>query len=157
MLRIASILLFVPSLLAAQHSHQHGDTAFAAMQSRGKSAMGVDQYTSHHVFESLPDGGRIELQAAPGDTAGTHGIRAHMREIASLFAKGNFDVPGFVHAQKVDGTAIMRARHGSIHYVASDLPRGAQVRIITKDSAAIAAVHDFLAFQRREHRTGTKH
>ena len=37
------------------------DTSFAAMQARGETVMGVDQYTSAHVFEDLPDGGRIIL------------------------------------------------------------------------------------------------
>jgi len=31
------------------------------MQSRGAHVMGVDQYTSAHVFEDLPDGGRVVL------------------------------------------------------------------------------------------------
>ncbi|MGH7503075.1 MAG: hypothetical protein ACREL7_15215 [Longimicrobiales bacterium] len=43
---------------------------FAAMQQRGHVAMGVDQYTSVHVFEELPDGGRIEFQTDVADTAG---------------------------------------------------------------------------------------
>src|SRR2546427_4413458 len=37
------------------------DSAYAAMQSRGKMVMGVNQYTSAHVFEDLPDGGRVVL------------------------------------------------------------------------------------------------
>jgi hypothetical protein len=39
-----------------------GDAKFVALQQRGESAMGVDQYTSQHVFEPLPDGGRIVLR-----------------------------------------------------------------------------------------------
>src|SRR5438552_18115560 len=35
------------------------DSAFAAMQSRGEMVMGVNQYTSAHVFEDLPTGGRL--------------------------------------------------------------------------------------------------
>jgi len=32
------------------------DADFAAMQERGQMVMGVDQYTSAHIFEDLPDG-----------------------------------------------------------------------------------------------------
>ena len=46
------------------------DSAFAALQERGKVAMGVDQYTSAHRFDDLADGGRIELQRDPADTVG---------------------------------------------------------------------------------------
>ena len=52
------------------------DTAFAAMQSRGQMAMGVDQYTSTHTFDALPDGGRIELLRDVADTLGIRQIRA---------------------------------------------------------------------------------
>lgn len=133
------------------------DSAFAALQTRGAIAMGVDQYTSSHIFEALPDGGRIVLQrnsAAAADAAGTATIRAHMRDIARRFVAGDFSIPGMVHAREVPGTAVMAARRASIRYVADTLPRGAQVRIVTTDSTALSAVHSFLDFQRRDHRAG---
>jgi hypothetical protein len=128
------------------------DSAFAALQDRGATAMGVDQYTSSHVFESLPDGGRIVLQRDSADSAGTVTIRAHMRDIARRFSGGDFSIPGMVHSMEVPGTAVMAARRASIRYVADTLPRGAQVRVLTTDSTALSAVHEFLEFQRRDHR-----
>lgn len=128
------------------------DSAFAALQQRGAEAMGVDQCTSSHVFEPLPDGGRIVLQRDSADSAGTETIRAHMRDIARRFSTGDFSIPGMVHAMEVPGTAVMAARRASIRYDADTLPRGAQVRISTTDSTALAAVHTFLDFQRRDHR-----
>ena len=72
--------------------------------------MGVNQYTSQHVFESLPTGGRIVLQRKEPDSAGEAAIRAHMRAIANAFTSGNFVVPGFVHAMsEVPGTRVMRS------------------------------------------------
>jgi hypothetical protein len=129
-----------------------GDTAFSALQARGKDAMGVDQYTSSHIFESLPDGGRIVLQRDSIDAEGTATIRAHMSDIASRFSKGDFTIPGTVHAREVPGTRMMAERASLITYVADTLPRGGQVRVTTTDSTAIAAVHAFLAFQRMDHR-----
>ena len=75
-----------------------------------------------------------------------------MSDIASRFSKGDFTIPGMVHAQEVPGTKVMAARAGQISYVADTLPRGGQVRVTTTDSAAIAAIHEFLAFQRMDHR-----
>ena len=137
-----------------EHGKPQPDSAFAALQDRGHQAMGVDQYTSTHVFEPLPDGGRIRLQRDSADAAGTARIRAHMQDIATRFAAGDFAIPGFVHAQTVPGTAVMSALRDSIRYEVDTLPRGGEVRIITTDSSAIAAVHEFLAFQRMDHRTG---
>ena len=127
------------------------DTGFAAMQERGKAVMGVDQYTSSHVFEDLPNGGRIVLQRDAPDTAGTGAIRAHMATIAAAFAQGDFALPGTVHDQAVPGTAVMAARHALISYVADTLPRGGEVIIASSDSTAVAAIHEFLAFQRSAH------
>ena len=131
------------------------DSAFAAVQQRGAVAMGVDQYTSAHVFEPLPDGGRIVLQRDSVDPAGTATIRAHMEDIAVRFGRGDFSLPGFVHAQPVPGTAVMAARRSAIQYRADTLPRGGEVRIRSDDPAAIAAIHAFLAFQAQDHRAAS--
>lgn len=128
------------------------DSAFAALQARGASAMGVDQYTSSHIFESLPDGGRIVLQRDSVDPAGAEIIRAHMRDIATRFSAGDFTIPGMVHAQEVPGAAEMSARRDHIRYTLDTMPRGAQVRITTTDAGAVTAIHTFLAFQRMDHR-----
>jgi ketosteroid isomerase-like protein len=117
--------------------------------------MGVDQYTSQHVFEPLPDGGRIVLQRKESDSVGEAAIRAHMRQISRAFATGDFEVPGFVHASTdVPGTAAMRRLKAEINYTPRDLPRGAEVVISTRNPEAVAAIHEFLAFQRMDHRAG---
>ncbi|MEX2177223.1 MAG: hypothetical protein WD801_00840 [Gemmatimonadaceae bacterium] len=123
-----------------------------ALQERGKRAMGMDQSTSTHKFEALPDGGRIELQRSVDDTAGVAQIRRHLREIAKAFAAGDFSTPGFVHAQEVPGTTVMAANRAAITYVYGELSRGGEVRIVTTDPDALAAIHDFLSFQRKDHR-----
>ena len=131
-----------------------GDSAFAGVQARGGVAMGVNQYTSRHVFEPLPDGGRIALQREAADSEGAAQIRRHMHEIAGRFAAGDFALPGFVHARVVPGTEIMAARRTAIAYAVDTLPRGAALRIRSADSAAVRAIHEFLAFQRHDHRAG---
>ena len=118
--------------------------------------MGVDQYTSAHQFEPLPDGGRIELQREADDTAGATAIRAHLRDIARAFGTGDFSTPEFVHMQTVPGTRVMAAKRAAITYVVVDLPRGGEVRITTRDPEALAAIHEFLSFQRDDHRVAGK-
>ena len=131
------------------------DSAFAALQQRGETAMRVDQYTSQHVFEPLPDGGRIVLQRKEKDPGGEQTIRAHMRTIAAAFSRGDFALPGFVHAMTdVPGTATMKRLHDEVTYTPRDIAGGGEVRISTKNAEAIAAIHDFLAFQRMDHRAG---
>jgi hypothetical protein len=139
---LALLWTFVHPLAGQSRDHDGPSTAdsgFAQMQSRGKLAMGVDQYTSTHRFDDLPDGGRIELQRDSSDTAGVRTIREHLSGIARQFAEGNFDNPAFVHAGNVPGSDIMRAKRSVIRYRFHPLPGG------------VAAIHQFLAYQRREH------
>lgn len=138
-------------LLAAPLGAQTRDTSYKAMQARGQMAMGVDQNASHHVFDDLPDGGRIELQADSADATAIAAIRAHLATIASAFQAGNFSTPDFVHAGKVPGTDVMAAKRSAITYAFAALPRGGEVRIRTHDVEALHAVHQFLAYQRQEH------
>jgi hypothetical protein len=141
----------------ARRAAAASDTAFAGVQARGAVAMGVDQFTSTHLFTPLRDGGTIELQRDTVDSAGVEEIRRHMRTIAEAFGQGDFSLPGMVHAQEVPGTAVMRARRAVIRYEAQDLPRGALVRLTTADATALRAIHDFLAFQRSDHHAGMRH
>ena len=135
----------------AASTHQ-SDSAFAVVQARGETVMGVDQYTSTHAFEDLPDGGRIILDRdSRADSAGVTRIRRHMRDITAAFEAGDFTKPFQVHVGAVPGTSVMAARRSAISYREVDRPRGAEVRIRTTDPAAIAAVHEFLAFQRGAH------
>jgi hypothetical protein len=122
------------------------------MQARGKHVMGVNQYTSAHVFEDLPDGGRVVLERGDSaDSTAIQAIRAHLRDIASAFRAGDFAKPFEVHAQTVPGTAVMTARRAAIRYEVIDRPRGGEVRMRSADLAVVAAIHEFLAFQRGAH------
>jgi hypothetical protein len=141
----------------ARRAAAAADAGFAATQARGGVAMEVDQYTSTHLFQPLPDGGRIELQRDVPDSAGRARILAHMGLIAEAFAAGDFRLPGFVHAREVPGTRMMAVEREKISYAVESLPRGAAVRLRTSDSAAVEAIHRFLAFQRMDHRAGPHH
>jgi hypothetical protein len=132
------------------------DSGFAGMQQRGRVVMGVDQYTSRHVFEPLPDGGRIELQRSVDDSGGAAQIRRHMEVIARRFAAGDFRLPGVVHARDVPGTGVMAAKRSAITYAVESLPRGAAVRVHSEDPDAVRAIHAFLAFQRQDHHASAR-
>jgi len=127
------------------------DTSFASMQERGKMAMGVDQTTSTHTFEALPDGGRIELLRDVDDSLGIAQIRAHLRLIEHAFQAGDFSTPQFVHMQEMPGTTTMARKRDVIAYSYHELPRGGEVVIKTTDAEALAAIHAFMEAQRAGH------
>jgi len=127
------------------------DSSFAAMQKRGAMVMGVDQYTSRHTFDLLPDGGRISLVRDAQDSAGVRTIRAHMQDIARSFAAGDFAHAFAVHQHELPGADVMRQRRAAIQYSVDTLPGGGAVRITSSDSLAVRAIHQFLSAQRMEH------
>jgi hypothetical protein len=115
-------------------------------------AMGVDQYASVHHFDLLPNGGRIALQMKGDDSLATAQIRAHLKLIQHAFEAGDFSTPQFVHMREMPGTDVMARRRALIKYAYSDLPRGAEVRIITSDPEALDAIRKFMSAQRGDHR-----
>jgi uncharacterized protein YjhX (UPF0386 family) len=149
---IAVILATAHCAQAQAGSAFSRDSAFRAVQERGRQIMGVDQYTSQHQFDLLPNGGRIALQRDDTDRAGTAAIRAHLHLIARAFAAGDFSSPFLVHDREVPGTATMIARRRAISYRMHALPRGGEVLITTRDAVARRAIREFLQFQRSDHR-----
>jgi len=86
------------AMTPAQHAAMHGgadpakaqrDSSFAALQERGKMAMGVDQYASAHHFDVLPNGGRIALEMKGADSLGCSDTRTHEAHRAR-FSGGRF-------------------------------------------------------------------
>ena len=136
---------------SASKAPNASDTSFASVQQRGKMAMGVDQTTSTHTFDALPDGGRIELLRDVDDTVSIAQIRAHLRLIEHAFRVGDFSTPQFVHMKEMPGTAVMARKRDLIAYSYHDLPRGGEVVMRTTDAVALTAIHAFMGAQRTEH------
>lgn len=147
---IAAIAL---SLVCVRHGiAQSNDSAFAALQARGKMAMGVDQYASAHEFDVLPYGGRITLQMKDNDSLAIAQIRAHLKLIQHAFQAGDFSTPAFVHMRAMPGADVMSRRTNLIAYTYGDLPRGGEVRITTIDPESLAAIRKFLEAERGDHK-----
>ena len=130
-----------------------GDSAFQAMDARHGQAVGADPMTMAHQFEATEQGGDIILERDVHDDMGITQIRAHLLMIARAFARGDFDVPGFVHEKPVPGTSVMTQLANRIAYSVEDLPHGGVIHIRTDDPDALKAIKSFIAFQTAEHRT----
>ena len=125
------------------------------MKQMADAAMGFDQDKISHHFLLQDRGGAIEVTAkADDDAASVAAIRTHLRQIAKAFADGDFSSPLATHGEDPDGVATMKRMTGAIAYRYTELPAGARVTITTNDPAALDAVHAFLRYQIREHKTG---
>ena len=59
-----------------------------------------------------------------------------------------------MHDRLPDGAATMKKLRRYINYDYSELPAGGRVRITTSNPKAVEAIHQYLRFQIREHKTG---
>jgi hypothetical protein len=161
LLRLALILCGLVNLAisaAAQRDPAqcaHKGSAHQAMMHRGEKGMGFSQTTTTHHFLLKPDGGVINVSTNdPKDTASRDQIRMHLRHIAQAFSEGDFDIPMFVHDQQPPGVPAMKRLAKEVHYEFRETDRGGEVAIASESTEAVQAVHDFLIFQIREHKTG---
>jgi hypothetical protein len=146
-LSVAAVVILTAGVPAAAQ-HLHGTD-------RAQRGMGFDQQKTIHHFLLQTDGGTIEVTAKdPADAASIDQIRMHLRHVETAFAAGDFSLPAFIHETEPPGSRVLKDRRSAIDYSFVSLPGGAKLVIRTSDATALAALHDFLRYQIREHRTG---
>jgi hypothetical protein len=143
-LTVATVL----ALGVGQHQHHPS-------HDRANHGMGFDQDKTTHHFLLEQSGGTIEVTARDAtDATSTNHIRMHLKHIAAAFAAGDFSRPVFVHDTTPPGVTVMKDRRAQMTFRYADVDQGGKVVVRTDDPAALAALHDFLRFQIREHKTG---
>jgi len=152
---IAAIFAFVAASGTAAQQTTHAPHEHSEMDERGAKVMGFDQEKTIHHFHLYQDGGAIDVSVKDAtDTGDLSAIRAHLPHIAMRFAQGNFDAPMLVHDRNVPGTDDMTRLKGRLTFTYVETSKGGRVDIVTKHADALAALHAFLTFQIRDHRTG---
>ena len=142
--------LWLLVLLALPSQDQH----HAGVNRRGEAVMGFDQTATAHHFRLSSTGGDIEVTAnSATDMATIDRIRMHLQHIAGMFVAGDFTAPMLIHAKEPPGVAAMKKAGAAITYTYEPIERGGVVRIATTSARELDAVHDFLRFQIKDHRT----
>ena len=127
----------------------------AEMKQHGHAAMGFDQDKTTHHFSLTADGGSIAVDANDSaDHASRDQIQAHLKEIAAAFGQGDFQKPFLTHSEVPPGVPAMQRLKAEIRYTFEETARGGIVRIATTNTQALAAIHEFLTYQIKEHATG---
>jgi hypothetical protein len=155
-LRLTSVLTFcVAGVVCAGAQPQSHESHSGGVKRRGDAAMGFSHEKTTHHFLLKSDGGVIQVEANDStDNASRDQIRMHLKHIAKKFSEGDFAAPMFIHAQTPPGVSAMKRLKVEIDYKFEELVRGGRVRILTSDSEALKAIHDFLRFQIKDHKTG---
>jgi hypothetical protein len=131
---------------------QHDDSG---MNGRGDHVMGFDHEKTTHHFTLTKTGGVIQVTANDSsDSASRDHIRMHLQHISKAFAAGDFTDPHEVHDEVPPGVPVMKERKDKVSYSYQSVANGAKVVITTEDPTALEAVHEYLRYQIREHKTG---
>jgi len=132
---------------------QHQSAESKLMLERGTVAMGFNQSKISHQFKPTPTGGEILITALNNsDTEMIKQIKNHISVIQKEFSSGNFTKPFYIHAQDVPGTKIMGEKNDFIKYSINQTINGSALILETKDKELINAIHQFMEFQRTEHK-----
>ena len=135
-------LIAAAALLAGQHQHM-------------APGMHFDQSAARHHFLIEKDGGTIAIDVRRKDDEATRtAVRAHLKMIADDFARGDFSSPFATHGEVPPGVGELTRLKSRLRYTYEETPDGGRVIIRTTDGRAAAALHAFLAYQIREHKTG---
>ncbi|HEU0185085.1 MAG TPA: hypothetical protein VFS27_07205 [Blastocatellia bacterium] len=134
------------------HNHEsHADD----VSRRGDAVMGFSHAKTTHHFLLKSDGGAIRVEANDAhDDASRDQVRRHLKHIAKKFSEGDFAAPMLIHAQTPPGVPAMKGLKAEIKFEFEELDRGGLVRISTNNAEALKAIHEFLRFQIKDHRTG---
>jgi len=125
------------------------------MNKRGDKHMGFDHMKTTHHFLLAKSGGSIQVVANDvKDTESRDQIRAHLRHIAMMFGDGNFNTPMLIHETTPPGSEVMSKLKTEIRYELKENEKGAEIVISTENQEALKAIHEFLRFQIKEHKTG---
>jgi len=150
-LTILSSMLALACIGYGQQDSAHHD----AVNKNGDHVMGFSHEKTTHHFRLYGDGGAIEVSAKnPKDAQSRDQIRMHLSHIAEMFAAGDFNSPMLIHEQIPPGVPVLQRLKSEITYRYEQTAQGGRVRITTKNSDALNAVHDFLRFQIADHQTG---
>ena len=150
------LLVLIPLALSASQQATPAQDPHAQMNQRGAHVMGFDQEKTAHHFLLFDDGGAIDVSVKDlKDAVNRDAIRAHLPHIAQMFQEGNFEAPMLVHDSKaVPGVADLVRLKSAVTYRYIDTTAGGRVDVVTTDPAALKAVHAFLMFQIKDHKTG---
>lgn len=130
----------------------------AEVAERGARVMPFALDQTRHVFTKTPDGGVQRVVALPGHAAQAEPIRAHLREIAGRFARGDFSGPAYIHGENMPGLAELRAARPAewtVDY--REVEGGAEIVYASAQPRLVQALHAWFDAQLADHGHHAQH
>ena len=133
--------------------HDHAPTRQEQVAARGAGVMPFDLDRTTHRFEATSWGGVQTVVADEPDTEQVRLVRAHLREEAARFARGDFEDPMAIHGLEMPGLAELRAgaAAGRVEIGYAETPAGARLTYRTGERALLTALHAWFDAQLMDH------
>ena len=129
--------------------HNHGRQEEVA--ERGAEVMPFDLDRTTHRFEARPWGGIQTVVADAPDAEQVALVRAHLREEAARFSRGDFDDPMAIHGMEMPGLAQLRAGADRFEIGYADVPTGARLTYRTGEPELVPVLHAWFDAQLSDH------
>ncbi|MEI5519857.1 aspartate carbamoyltransferase [Streptomyces brasiliscabiei] len=119
---------------------------------RGETVMPFDLDRTTHRFTPTATGGVQDVVADRSrDTEQVALIRAHLRQEARAFGRGDFADPARIHGSGMPGLAELRDGYDRFDVRYEARADGATLTYTTKDSVLVDALHDWFEAQLGDH------
>jgi hypothetical protein len=151
---VAAAVVSVLYLASAPSVCQATDpTQQQVVRERSADVMPFDLNATTHIFTRTRTGGIQRVVAKnPDDTPQIEMIRAHLRDIAGKFSRGDFSAPAHVHGAIMPGLADLRAaKPGELKTRYYDIAAGAEIEYSSESPKIVAALHEWFSAQLADH------
>ncbi|MGW0708339.1 aspartate carbamoyltransferase [Streptomyces sp. NPDC002643] len=119
---------------------------------RGRTVMPFDLEQTTHHFTPTETGGVQDVVADQPDDAEQVGlIRAHLRQEAEAFGRGDFGDPAQIHGESMPGLAELQDGYDRVEVRYRERPDGATLTYATEESVLVDALHDWFEAQLSDH------
>jgi hypothetical protein len=123
------------------------------VRERGADVMPFQMEATTHIFTKTPIGGVQRVVAKDAnDEEQIELIRAHLKEIAHSFSRGDFSAPTHVHGAAMPGLATLQsAGAGALTIRYDDVKAGAEIHYSSGNPKIVGALHEWFDAQLTDH------
>ena len=142
---LALMLAVVPFSVRADDSHQN------MVMEHGAQVMPFDQKQAMHMFLPSVTGGVVEIVVRDMDATQISLVRSHLLQEAAMFTRGDYSDPAYIHGKAMPGLATLESAASRVSVRYFETPSGAAITLASGDQDMVAAIHQWLEAQQRDH------
>ena len=117
----------------------------------GAQVMPFDQTQAKHMFLPSAGGGVVEIVVHNMDATQIALVRSHLLQEAAMFARGDYSDPAYIHGKTMPGLDRLKSGASRVSVRYFETPSGAAITLASDDQDLVAAIHQWLAAQQRDH------